>query len=80
MDEIRDYIDRAKSAQQAHDERPGTQLAMLDLADEDLFRCDLCGRISDIENSVRCGKSTLVCEHCHNADSDPGDCTDHRGE
>lgn len=34
MDEIRDYIDRAKSAQQAHDERPGTQLAFADPADE----------------------------------------------
>lgn len=45
------------------DEIMGEQYVEL-LAAADKFKCDLCGQVFDIEDSVRIGKDMLVCSGC----------------
>lgn len=68
MSDIRDYIDRAKAAQQAHDERPGTQLSLTigEIEEEEMWHEHVTHRIREMQNNP-------------NHDDDPGDCTDHKG-
>ena len=43
-----------------------TEVECYDLSCDDLFKCEECRTISDIENSVSKAKGLLICESCSN--------------
>ena len=42
---------------------------MSDYSDNDLFKCEECGRVADIEDSIKVG-AALLCEECSESTDD----------